>query len=870
MILRGTRGAPALPTPFCLATALVLASACEPGAPVAVDLAAASPLTCSGTGPLPADPQAGARNSCSFAAGARVSATVGDVADLRAKIKHYVILMQENRSLDHMFGKTGHGIEGIPAGAFQLDTDGTKVFPYHAPNACLGDIDHQWNAMHESYDNGAMDGFVKAGRHGHTAVFQANARNTMAYYDDSDHPFYTWLATTFATSDRYFGSVLSSTWPNRDYMLAGRSFGPRTLNGHTGTGVLYENDGFPSTQTIFDQLDAKGVPWVIYVETAPRLNEFAAFEDALGAQWKPGFKRGLGEVRDFSDFASAVANGTLPPVTFVHTVRHDEHPSEQPDTDVSIPEGERFVRSVITQVMRGPAWPDTALLLTYDESGGFYDHVPPPSACPAGAEERQLSPPEYGLRAPLDRLGFRVPVFVVSPWSRPGYVSHVNHSHTSMLRLLQATFDLPALSGRDANSDALLDLFDFSCPHFATPPAQIPLASTVPDCGDAPWPALRRFANVQYPDINGDRKADVCRRQSDGIHCWLSNGAGFPTHIMGPAWSDAAGWWQPKHALTIRYPDINNDGKADVCGRSTAGIECYLSTGTGFGARITGPSRADADGWDRPEYYATIAFPDLNNDKKADFCSRGSAGMSCLLSNGSGFPTSFAGPALDDASGWSSPGSYLTIQYPDLNNDKKADLCGRAPGGIRCYLSTGTSFNSTAVIGPAASDANGWNKPEYYLTIQFPDINGDSRADFCDRASDGVGCYLWTGSNFTTPVIGPAASDANGWNKPQYYLTIQYPRLNLDVAADFCDRASSGVGCYYSTGTGFANGFNGPAASDAAGWADPRFYGTIGYADIDGDNLADFCSWSGEGMSCYKASISGTPFAVPVNGPTGP
>jgi phospholipase C len=798
---------------------LALASSCATSPEDAVDRweVAATPLVCSGTGPLPADPKAAARDSCTFAAGAAVASSVGDVTDLRNKIKHYVVLMQENRSLDHMFGKTGHGIEGIPAGTVQNDTDGTPIAPFHAPNACLGDIDHQWDAMHVSYNGGHMDRFVVAERGGHTPVFSANALNTMAYYEDADHPFYTWLATTFATGDRYFASVLGPTWPNRDYFLAGRSYGPRTLAGRTGTGVLYENDGFPSTPTIFDQLDAKGIHWVVYVEAGPTAQ--SAFEGALGEDWRAGFKRGLGEVRDYKDFASAVKNGTLPPVTFIHSARHDEHPSEQPDEDVSIPEGERFVRTVVTQVMSGPAWPDTAVLLTYDESGGFYDHVAPPSACPAGDEEAQISPvvnvpPERLQQAAVDRLGFRVPVFVVSPWSRPGYVSHATHSHTSMLRLIQATFDLPALSRRDANSDAMLDMFDFSCPHFATPPAQIPLASVVPDCGDVPWPYMRRFANVQYPDINGDGRADVCRRQSDGIHCWLSNGSGFPTHVVGPAWSDANGWWRPEHALTIRWADINGDGKADVCGRDTTGIQCYLSTGTGFGSKLTGPSAPDASGWDRPEYYSTIAFADVDGDKKADYCARSATGVSCLLSNGSNF----------------------LIGFP----------------------------------GPAASDANGWNHPEYYLTIQFPDIDGDGRADYCGRASDGIGCYLWNGSRFATPVIGPAATDAAGWAHPQYYLTIQYPQLNSgDRAADLCSRSVPGIGCYYANGSGFVNGFNGPAASDANGWADPRYYPTIGYPDIDGDKNADFCSWSSQGMGCYR-SVGGVPFSVPVNGPTGP
>jgi phospholipase C len=145
----------------------------------------------------------------------------------------------------------------------------------------------------------------------------------------------------------------------------------------------------------------------------------------------------------------------------------DEHPG----TSV-VDQGERFMAEVVSQVFASPLWPHLALLFTYDESGGFYDHVPPPPACLAAPSEVEF-----------DRLGFRVPFIVISPYARPSYVSHEVHSLTSITRFIEALFDLPALTGRDAASSALLDLFDFCDPAFLTPPSDAPAPSpVVSDC----------------------------------------------------------------------------------------------------------------------------------------------------------------------------------------------------------------------------------------------------------------------------------------------------------------------------------------------------------------------------------------------------
>jgi phospholipase C len=277
-----------------------------------------------------------------------------------------------------------------------------------------------------------MDGFLAA-----------DGPGALAYFTDDDHPYYSWLLTTFATSDRYFCSALAGTWTNRAYLYCGTSDGIR----FTGLG------GPPSTPSVFDQLDHAGVSWHDYVDMS------ASNEPLEGVlQWTYSHAN----VQDLPQFFDALDHGTLPSVSFVDSIENvtDEHPP------ANIHAGEAFVRNIVDHAFHSPQWGHLVIFYTYDEGGGFFDHVAPPSACIAAANESDV-----------DHLGFRVPIGVISPWTRPGYVSHDVHSHTSILRFIQAIFDLPALTVRDANSDAMMDFFDFRCPSFATPPANAPAAA---------------------------------------------------------------------------------------------------------------------------------------------------------------------------------------------------------------------------------------------------------------------------------------------------------------------------------------------------------------------------------------------------------
>ena len=392
-------------------------------------------------GGLSDDPNFGARQACGFAAGAMPSDTVGTAAQLtaaRGAIQHVIVIMQENRSFDHFFGMNSHGWDGFPAGFTNPDGAGGTVAPTHATSFCQSSHPaHQWNDIHGEWHSGAMDGFVTT-----------DGPVAMTYYTESDHPFYTWMLSTFATSDRYFCDVLSGTWPNRDYLYAGTSNGVQSTGAPGGPGDM--------GNTLFDRLDAHSpaITWGDYAMPNPNTE---CLEGALRGTFNPGGTSsgfcGRPSVHPYADLAPLLAAGTnVPSVVFVDLEPDDDHPDYG---DIRV--GENAVHDLMQQIFASPIWAHTAVFFTYDEAGGFVDHVPPPPACIASPSQ-----------SAFDRLGMRVPVAVVSPYSRAAYNSRRTHSHSSILRFIETVFDLPAITRRDANADAMLDMFDFSTAHFAT------------------------------------------------------------------------------------------------------------------------------------------------------------------------------------------------------------------------------------------------------------------------------------------------------------------------------------------------------------------------------------------------------------------
>lgn len=391
------------------------------------------------------------RTACTYGRGDFAHRTIGEEYPIgdEIPIERFIILMQENRSFDHYFG-TMPGVEGFPAGYSNPDATGTAIEPYHTDEFCIRDVAHSWNASHRQYNGGANDGFV--------VTNEPSGHRGVGYLDGTDLPFYWDLAQTFAFSDHHHCSVLGPTFVNRLYFLGGSSVG-RTTNG------AIDIDRVVDEYNIFMQLDRAGIEWRVYYQSVP-------------ASW--GFYPGYAlhpwrrdRSRPIEEFWDDLAAGDLPPVIYIdpgfelenRIVATDEHPPANPQY------GQAWVRDVVQAVMQSPVWTETAIVITYDEHGGFFDHVPPPDACAPG-DHPPDSPGDYADDA-FTRLGFRVPLFVVSPWSRAGYVSDRVTDLTSVLRLVQTRFDLPALTGRDANAWPLLDMFDFDAPPFMTPPTLV-------------------------------------------------------------------------------------------------------------------------------------------------------------------------------------------------------------------------------------------------------------------------------------------------------------------------------------------------------------------------------------------------------------
>lgn len=206
--------------------------------------------------------------------------------------------------------------------------------------------------------------------------------------------------------------------------------------------------------SIFDQLEEAGHSWGICTAATPSLEE--RILPRLRAEKGDNFF-------DLDAFFEAARTGSLPAFSWVTSAEeHNEHPPK------SVQAGQLYVSGVVEAVMSSPDWPRTALFLTYDEHGGFYDHVAPPAACSPADTAPQLGPKD--VAGAFDRLGPRVPFVLGSPYARRHHVSHVVHDHRSILRFVQASFDLPALSARDANAQPPFELFDFeSAPDLTIP-----------------------------------------------------------------------------------------------------------------------------------------------------------------------------------------------------------------------------------------------------------------------------------------------------------------------------------------------------------------------------------------------------------------
>jgi phospholipase C len=396
-------------------------------------------------------------------------------------IQHVIILMQENRSFDHYFG-TYSGVRGFGdrknrASFFQKTSTGQTIHPFHLTKGCLPDISHDWGPQHSSWNGGKMNGFIKA-REPADINGPAVAVETMGYYDRSDLRFYYALANAFTLCDGYYCSVIGPTDPNRLMSMsgtidpAGAHGGPLLQTNTAGRTNMF------SWRTMPEQLSAHGISWKVYNSPGGGIldNVLTYFK-----QYKKGSRlEALGINSTYpADFLSDLAANRLPQVSWVLTsIADTEHP------DFSTPQaGEAAAREVFEAIVAHPnMWRKSALFITWDENGGFFDHVPPPTP-PKGAKGEFLTVSRLpsgtgplgdaeGIRGPIG-LGFRVPMLVVSPFSRGGLVCSDTFDHTSTLRFLETRFGarVPNLSAwRRRVTGDLTAAFNFGAsPQFGRP-----------------------------------------------------------------------------------------------------------------------------------------------------------------------------------------------------------------------------------------------------------------------------------------------------------------------------------------------------------------------------------------------------------------
>ena len=365
--------------------------------------------------------------------------------DTLPEIEHIVVLMMENHSYDNYLGmlRRGDGFtldkSGRPT-AVNRDASGRAVPAFHLAETCqlAKQPTQAWDASHIQYDDGRNDGFVRSG----------SGPVSMGYWDQHDLPFYYGLASTFPLADRYFCSVLAQTFPNRRFLIAA------TANGLVDNRLTSVTDPPPANGTIFDRLNQHSISWKNYFSSL-----------ATGLLINGIYKNNPGKLVHIAEFFTDAAAGKLPSFSIVDPDFNKN--SEENPQNILI--GEAFAASVINAVMHGPLWPKTLLIWCYDEHGGYYDHVPPPAAIAPDSVAPVIAPQKQP--GGYDRYGFRVPCAIVSPRARPNYVSHVVHDHTSILKLVETKWNLPAMTYRDSAASNLLDSIDLTgTPAFLEPP----------------------------------------------------------------------------------------------------------------------------------------------------------------------------------------------------------------------------------------------------------------------------------------------------------------------------------------------------------------------------------------------------------------
>lgn len=429
-------------------------------------------------------------------------------------INHVIFMAQENRSFDTYFGHLNDyratlglppAIDGIPANAANPADDGSLVTAFHLQTMCIENTSAAWatshinfNRFNQSSNIPTLDGFVVEGAAAakNEGGMDTKGVRVMGFYTHQDLISHYFLATQFGTSDRWFAPAPIETEPNRMYLVAATSAG----HAHKPTTPV------SGVTTIFDLLDQKGISWKIYI-TDPNndteLNFFSGFVAKHQANIVP-----------VSQYMTDVQNGTLPAVSYIDpgfATGQDEHPGVGGNIQV----GAAYVTSLINALMGSPSWKDSAFILVFDEHGGLYDHVSPrvdgqqiqvmqgastgqpSSAGPYSSDSTAQSVPSPDGIPPNDfittnppdppgdfnRTGFRIPMMVVSPFSKKNFVSHTPADSTAILKLIETRFGLSNLTKRDAAQIDMTEFFDFKNVPWKTPPT-VPAQPTNGPCTD--------------------------------------------------------------------------------------------------------------------------------------------------------------------------------------------------------------------------------------------------------------------------------------------------------------------------------------------------------------------------------------------------
>ncbi len=398
-----------------------------------------------------------------------------------------VYMMMENRTYDHFLGSRSL-LEGLPGDGLTMGITnpnmtgaavGLSVPPITPAGLCVLDPPHDWDAARIQFNNGKNDGFVKAFQSVHAGT---TGDVVMGYMTRQHLPVFYALADAYTTCDRWFASVLGPTLPNRLYWLGA------TSNGAKGNLEIL-NGAYKGLVSIFDRMDAAGVDWAFY------------YGDVSVLGFLPQFM-GDSRIKFYSEFLTDAKKGKLPSVVYIDPsyTYNDYHPPHYPLV------AEQLIASTYQALATSPQWESSLMVVTFDEHGGFHDHVPPGKTVDERASEG------------FDQLGFRVPALIVGPNVKKGYVCSTPLEHTSALKHIENQFKLQPLSMRDAASTDLSSCI-MSEPDGAAP---ITLPTVEVDetqllaCGGKAFDDEHII--LKWGEAEGLDMAKAARRAKDGVY----------------------------------------------------------------------------------------------------------------------------------------------------------------------------------------------------------------------------------------------------------------------------------------------------------------------------------------------------------------